>query len=121
MTQKDTQAAAPAASDPAKSAETNKTEKKWTMTKKLVVVLLIIGVAGGYMPFILAAFDKEPSTDMGIAWVTEVVAVVLGYLCKAYFETKQEAKQALDEYKAKKNAEYETGSSEIKGGGDGCG
>lgn len=120
MTQKDSKAAAaPGAADLSKSAEANKGKTKWTMTKKLVVVLLSIGVAGGYMPFILAAFDKEPSTDMGIAWVTEVVAVVLGYLCKAYFETKQEAKQALDEYKAKKNAEYETGSSEIKGGG--CG
>jgi hypothetical protein len=34
---------------------------------------------------------------MGIAWVTEIVAVILGYLCKSYFETKAQRKQDLED------------------------
>lgn len=77
-------------------------KKKWTYTKIMVPIMLIIGVIGGFMPFILAAFDKESSESLGMTWVTEVVAVVLGYLCKSYFETKQEGIQSLEEYKVKK-------------------
>ena len=73
--------------------------KKWTYTKVAVTILLIVGVAGGVMPYILSACDKDPAESMGIAWVTEIVAVILGYLCKSYFETKQEAKQATEDKK----------------------
>ena len=73
--------------------------KPWTYTKVAVTILLIVGVAGGAMPYILSACDKDPAESMGIAWVTEIVAVILGYLCKSYFETKQEAKQATEDRK----------------------
>ena len=50
-----------------------------TWTKKITKWLLIIGVVNGTAPFILSMFDKEPCVEMGIAWVTEIVAVALGY------------------------------------------
>ena len=61
--------------------------------------MLIIGVINGTMPFVLSAFGKEPTAELGIAWITEIVAVILGYMAKAYFETKQERKQNLEDYK----------------------
>lgn len=68
-----------------------------TYTKKAVKYLLVIGVVNGTAPFLLSAFGKEPCTEMGIAWVTEIVAVILGYMCKAFFETKESEKIRLQE------------------------
>lgn len=73
---------------------------KKTYTKKIVQVVLILGIIGGMAPFILSAFGKESVAELGIAWVSEIVAVCLGYFCKAYFETKQEKKQRLEDYMA---------------------
>ena len=50
-----------------------------TWTKNITRILLIIGVIGGMTPFILSLLDKDPCSEMGIAWVTEIVAVALGY------------------------------------------
>lgn len=74
-------------------------ENRHTYTKRAVKALLIIGVVNGTMPFILSAFGKDPTAEVGIAWVINIVAVILGYLAKSYFETKQERKQNLEEYK----------------------
>jgi hypothetical protein len=74
-------------------------ENKKTFSKKWVNRLLLIGVINAEIPFILAAFGKEPNEALGIAWITEIVAVILGYLCKSYFETKQERKQDLEDAK----------------------
>ena len=71
-----------------------KTDKR-TFTKVAVRILLIIGVINATIPYILAAFDKEPSVALGVAWITEVIAVILGYMCKAYFGKKQQKKQKL--------------------------
>lgn len=60
-----------------------------TYTKKAVKWLLVIGVVNGSMPYILSAFGKEPCVEMGIAWITEVVAVILGYMTKSFKETKE--------------------------------
>ena len=76
-----------------------KAADKRTFTKSAVKWLLILGCINGTLPFVLSAFDKEPVAEMGIAWITEIVAVVTGYLCKSYFETKQERKQALENFK----------------------
>ena len=78
-----------------------------TYTKKAVKALLILGVINGTLPYVLSFFGKEPVAEMGIAWVTEIVAVILGYLCKSYFETKAQRKQDLEDYKAKKKQEEE--------------
>ena len=75
-------------------------KKRLTMTKVLVPALLIVGIIGGFMPYILAWRGMETAESMGIAWVSEVVATILGYLCKSYFESKQEGIQAVEEHKA---------------------
>ena len=41
------------------------------------------------MPYILSTFGKEPCVEMGIAWITEIVAVILGYMTKSFKETKE--------------------------------
>lgn len=71
-----------------------------TYSKKAVKALLIIGCINAEVPYILSAFGREPVSELGIAWVTEIVAVILGYLCKAFFETKAKRKQDLEDYKA---------------------
>ena len=76
-------------------------ENRGTYTKRAVKALLIIGVINGSVPYILSAFGRDPVSDLGIAWVTGVVAVMVGYMGKAYFETKQERKQDLEDYKVK--------------------
>lgn len=50
------------------------------------------------MPFLLAFFGHEAAESLGIAWVTEVFAVIIVYCCKSYFETKQEKKQKLENF-----------------------
>lgn len=82
-------------------------ENRRTYTKRAVKALLVIGVINGTMPFILSAFGRETASEVGIAWITEIVAVILGYMAKAYFETKQERKQDLEDYKIKEDNNYE--------------
>lgn len=72
-----------------------------TYTKRAVKALLVIGVISANIPFVLSAFGKDTVEALGIAWITEIVAVILGYLCKAYFETKQKRKQDLEDFKEK--------------------
>ena len=74
-------------------------ENRRTYTKRAVKALLIVGVINGSVPYILSAFGREPVSDLGIAWVTGVVAVMVGYMGKAYFERKQERKQDFEELK----------------------
>lgn len=62
-----------------------------TWTKNITRYLLIIGVVNGTMPFVLSAFGRDPVSDMGIAWVTEIVAVALGYFIRGFKDTKAEA------------------------------
>lgn len=71
-----------------------------TYTKKAVKALLAVGVISAEIPFVLSAFGRDPVAELGIAWITEIVAVILGYMCKAYFEKKQEKKQKLADYEA---------------------
>lgn len=68
-----------------------------TFTKKAVKWLLILGTINGMVPFLLSAMDKEPCIEIGIAWITEIVAVILGYMCKAFLETKESEKNRIYE------------------------
>lgn len=72
-------------------------KKKITWTKTIVRYLLIIGVINGTLPFILSAFDKNPASEMGIAWVTEIVAVALAYFVRGFKDTKEEENTRLRE------------------------
>lgn len=71
-----------------------------TFTKCKVNFLLFVGVIGASMPYVLSIFGKDPVEDLGKFWITEIVAVILGYMLKAYNGKKQEEKQKLDNYKA---------------------
>lgn len=71
-----------------------------TYTKKAVKALLVIGCINAEVPYILALLGKETVPELGIAWITEIVAVILGYLCKSFFETKHKRKQDLEDFKA---------------------
>jgi len=74
--------------------------RKKTFTKVAIKALLIIGVIDANIPFVLALMDKDPCREVGLAFITEIVVVILGYMCKSYFETKQEKRQELAEYTA---------------------
>lgn len=76
-----------------------------TWTKKITKWLLIIGVVNGTVPFILSMFDKEPCVEMGIAWVTEIVAVALGYFVRGFKDTKESEKIRIQEAKIEKESE----------------
>lgn len=82
------------------SATKKKSKSFSTYTKKAVKALLIVGVVNAEVPYVLSLLGKEPVMELGIAWITEIVSVILGYMCKAYFENKQEKKQKLAEYEA---------------------
>ena len=56
------------------------------------------------IPYLLAYLGREPCAELAIAWITEIVAVILGYLCKAYFETKQAEQVRLQEKKMTEEA-----------------
>lgn len=66
-----------------------KTDQR-TFTKVSVRILLIIGVIGGFMPYVLDLCGKEDAYALGIAWVTEIIGVILGYMCKAHFDKNKE-------------------------------
>lgn len=80
---------------------------KKSYTKVAVTCLLIVGVISSELPFLLSYLDKETAEAIAIAWITEIIAVILGYMCKSYFETKQERKQDLEDYLAEKESEDE--------------
>lgn len=68
-----------------------------TWTKRITQCLLVIGVLNGTIPFLLSFLGKSPCVEMGIAWVTEVVAVSLGYFVRGFKDTKEEEKVRLEE------------------------
>lgn len=84
-------------------------KEKKTYTKIVVTCLLIIGVINSELPYVLSYLDKDTAEAIAIAWITEIVAVILGYMCKSYFETKQERKQDLEDFLAEK----ESGNDEL--------
>ena len=72
-----------------------------TWTKAITRILLIIGVIGGLLPYVLSLLDKQPVESMGIAWVTEIVAVCLGYFVRGYVDTKSSEDMAFQRAMAK--------------------
>ena len=67
----------------------NKKELK-TYTKIVVKWMLIIGVINSEIPYILSALGKDPCISLGISWITEIIAVILGYLIKSFLGKKEE-------------------------------
>ena len=73
---------------------------KATYTKRWVTVMLIAGLVGGMIPYLLAMFGVEGYEELGEKWVGCILGVGLGYFLKSFFETRQEKKQRLEDFKA---------------------
>lgn len=71
--------------------------KERTFTKRLVVAMLIAGVINSEIPYLLAFAGREPVEDIGKLWITEIVAVIVGYYIKSYFGKKEEENVRLKE------------------------
>lgn len=69
---------------------------KRTLTKRITYSLIIIGTIGGYIPYILSLLDKEPVEELGIAWVTGIVGVALGYFVRGFKDTQAEKQHDLE-------------------------
>ena len=69
-------------------------------TKKLVKAVVIVSMINGTIPYILSLLGRDPVAELGICWVGSILATVVTYCTKAYFETKQEKKQELENFMA---------------------
>lgn len=78
-----------------------------TLTKRITYSLIIIGTIGGFIPYILSLFGREPVEELGIAWVTGVVGVILGYFVRGYKDTKSMKDHELEVKKHEKGVEGE--------------
>ena len=74
-------------------------DSRQTFTKIAVRLLLAFGLVNATMPYVLSMTGRDPVTELGTAWLAEVIGVFGIYAFKAYFETKQEAKQELENRK----------------------
>lgn len=73
-----------------------KDNKYLTFTKKLVIIILGVSIIWVTLSYILAFMGKDYIAESLSSTVVQVdIATILGYLCKAYFETKQEEKNKL--------------------------
>lgn len=77
----------------------NKTNKV-TYTKKLVKWVVIISVINGTIPYILSLMGRDPVAELGGIWVGSILLTVVTYCTKAYFETKSQRKQDLEDFQA---------------------
>ena len=94
---------------------TNRSPKRFgvTWTKNITRILLIVGVVEATAPYILSAFGREPCETMGAAWVTEIVAVALGYFGRGFKDTKESEKVRLyEDYQTNLN---EDNNEEVQG------
>lgn len=63
------------------------------MTKKVTASMLIFGSFCGCIPFILSYLQRDPVIELGVTWVTAVVAVCLGYFVRGFKDSKAEAEE----------------------------
>jgi len=67
-----------------------------TYTKRWVTIILVIALVDMQLPFILAFLDKtEIAESLATAIVTEIIAVILGYMAKSFFETRESEKNKI--------------------------
>lgn len=48
------------------------------------------------IPFALSLINKDPVYELGIAWVTEIVAVALGYFVRGFKDSKAEHESMIE-------------------------
>lgn len=59
-----------------------------TLTKRIVITMLIISTIGGFMPYCLSLLRCEPVIEVGVGWITSGVAVCLGYMVRGYKDSR---------------------------------
>lgn len=76
--------------------------EKRTFTKKWVDIILTVSIIDIQLVFVLAFLGKcQIAETLGVAIVSEVIGVMLGYLCKSYFESYSIAKNDLEQERIK--------------------
>ncbi len=93
--------------------QNNSIRKEYTFTKKWVTRLLWFGVIWISLSYVLAFMDKPLIAEELSRQVADVViATILGYLCKAYFETHSqknlEYKKQINKLHEERNEENES-------------
>ena len=85
----------------------NSKAKYLTFTKKMVIIILGVSILWVTLSYILAFMGKDYIAESLSSTVIQVdIATILGYLCKAYFETKEEEIRRLAEKKLDIKKEY---------------
>ena len=75
-------------------------------TKVRVDIILFVSLFDVQLCFVLAFLDKvQIAETLGVAIITEIVAVALGYMLKAFFETNAEKKNELELERIKRTYE----------------
>ena len=64
--------------------------QRMTFTKRMMVVLLLVGLADIQLSYILALLGRDPVIELSIAIVTEIIGVSIAYIVKSYFGKKEE-------------------------------
>lgn len=83
----------------------NENDKYISFTKVLVVFILLISVVWVTWSYIIATIsmikygDTNTIESVSSEVVRALIATIIGYLCKAYFETKQAERLRLEEKK----------------------
>ena len=71
-------------------------KRKWTFTKKIVSILLVIAVIDLQLTYILAFMGMtETLQETSGKLITEILGVVFVYCVKSFFETREEEKNKL--------------------------
>lgn len=78
-----------------------------TYTKRITRNVLCIGVIGGFMPYVLSMIEKDPVSELGIAWVTGVVGVSIGYFVRGFKDSKEVADDDYRKEVLERKAYYE--------------
>ena len=80
--------------------------RKRQYTKKWVDIILTVSLIDVQMCFVLAFLGKDQIAEtLGIAIITEIVAIGLGYMLKAFFETNSQKKNELEMERIKRTYE----------------
>jgi hypothetical protein len=74
-----------------------KRKSKKETSKKLAIFILVISIIDIQLCIFATYFNHEIPTEIAVALITEVVAVVITYCLKAYFGKKAEEKTRLEQ------------------------
>lgn len=83
-------------------------------TKKWVDIILTVSLIDVQFCFVLAFLGKDQIAEtLGIAIITEIVAIGLGYMLKAFFETNAQKKNEIEMERIKRTYEVNKPTLEL--------